>query len=128
MGISYCRGLARYGPKTPRGSARKIGIHYQSGHLYPHAVGYPIVWPEDKDTVTVEHFSVGNPNAEQVLSNCLATAADHSATFEARAVALCWVLHLTADLHQPLHADHCQRKKATRGRPRWGLLCDRAGG
>jgi hypothetical protein len=72
--------------------------------LYPHAIGYPIVWPENNGAVSIEHFSVGHPNAEQVLSNCLTTARGHRATPEARAVALCWVLHLTADLHQPLHA------------------------
>jgi hypothetical protein len=72
--------------------------------LYPHAIGFPIVWPEDKDKVSITHFSVGNPDAEQVLSNSLATLKNHAASPADRAVSLCWVLHLTADLHQPLHA------------------------
>ncbi len=72
--------------------------------LYPHAIGFPIVWPEYKNLVSAEHFSVGNPNAEQVLSNCLSTLKNVEASTESRAVSFCWVLHLTGDLHQPLHA------------------------
>jgi hypothetical protein len=72
--------------------------------LYPHAIGYPIVWPGYNNLVSVEHFSLGNPNAEQVLSNCLSTLRHTNLSAETRSISLCWVLHLTGDLHQPLHA------------------------
>jgi hypothetical protein len=83
--------------------------------LYPHAIGFPIVWPEDKDKVSIDDFSVGNPDAEQVLSNCLVTLKSPSALADNRAVNLCWVLHLIADLHQPLHAATIVTPKKPRG-------------
>lgn len=40
----------------------------------------------------------------EALAKCRADLADANLPAADRAVALCWVLHLTADLHQPLHA------------------------
>ena len=65
---------------------------------------FPLSGRNIKIWISVEHFSVGNPNAEQVLSNCLSTLKNVDESAESRAVNLCWVLHLTGDLHQPLHA------------------------
>jgi hypothetical protein len=42
-------------------------------------------------------------NAVQALRGNLAIWRDGSATDADKAVALCWILHLTGDLHQPLH-------------------------
>ncbi len=42
-------------------------------------------------------------NIVQALRGNLATWRDPAATDEQKAVALCWVLHLVGDLHQPLH-------------------------
>ena len=45
----------------------------------------------------------GSMNAVQALKGNLALFHDQSAPAAARALALCWVLHISADLHQPLH-------------------------
>ncbi len=71
---------------------------------YPHAIGYPFVRPVDRDFVSIKNFYIAEPNAEQVLSNSIATAKDRKAGAHDRAVSLCWTLHLFGDLHQPLHA------------------------
>lgn len=43
------------------------------------------------------------PNILQALSDSRAIVESITSTEEARAVALCWVFHLTGDIHQPLH-------------------------
>jgi hypothetical protein len=43
-------------------------------------------------------------NIVQALKGNLLTWRDDSATDADKAIALCWILHLTADLHEPLHA------------------------
>ena len=42
--------------------------------------------------------------AEQAFRRNLASARDPRADDAARAVALCWVMHIVGDMHQPLHA------------------------
>lgn len=44
-----------------------------------------------------------NLNLIQALRGNLQVWQDTTSTDEAKAVALCWILHLTGDLHQPLH-------------------------
>lgn len=44
-----------------------------------------------------------NLNVVQALRGNLAVWADQQATDAEKAVALCWILHLIGDLHQPLH-------------------------
>ena len=44
-----------------------------------------------------------NLNIVQALRGNLAVWHDSEATDDLKAVALCWILHLTGDLHQPLH-------------------------
>ncbi len=72
--------------------------------LYPHAIGYPFLGPGETDRELLEKFHISKPNAEMVLSNCVATLRNPKASAHDRAVSLCWVLHLYGDLHQPLHA------------------------
>ncbi|HVV02184.1 MAG TPA: S1/P1 nuclease [Verrucomicrobiae bacterium] len=71
--------------------------------LYPHALGLPIIWPEDTTRVTLAKFHIRHPNAAEALSNCVVCLQDTAAPAADRAVSLCWVLHLIGDLHQPLH-------------------------
>ena len=47
-----------------------------------------------------------NGRAEEAYLAQLAVAQDPRATPGDRAVALCWVMHLVGDMHQPLHAGH----------------------
>ena len=42
--------------------------------------------------------------AEEAFRRSLATARDPRADDAARAIALCWVMHIVGDMHQPLHA------------------------
>jgi hypothetical protein len=43
-------------------------------------------------------------NAVEALNHCLSQLKDPATAPAERAIALCWVLHLVGDLHQPLHA------------------------
>ena len=47
-----------------------------------------------------------NGRAEEAYLRELAVARDPRAAPAERAVALCWVMHLVGDMHQPLHAGH----------------------
>lgn len=73
-------------------------------NLYPHALGHPFLRRGDTNQALIEKFFVARPDAEMVLSNCLATLRDPAATDHDRAVSLGWAMHLMGDLHQPLHA------------------------
>jgi len=73
-------------------------------NLYPHALGHPFLRSGDTNQALIENFFVAKPDAEMVLSNCIVVLRDKSANEHDRAVALCWVMHLMGDLHQPLHA------------------------
>ena len=44
--------------------------------------------------------------AVQVFSAELAVARDTKAPMAQRAIALCWIMHIVGDMHQPLHAGH----------------------
>lgn len=48
--------------------------------------------------------TAGPPNAVEALNQCLTELNDPATEPGARAIALCWVIHLVGDLHQPLHA------------------------
>jgi S1/P1 Nuclease len=72
--------------------------------LYPHAIGFPFLRSGDTNRMLLENFFIARPDAEMVLSNCIATLRNTHASAEDRAVSLCWVMHLCGDLHQPLHA------------------------
>src|SRR5262249_2944344 len=50
---------------------------------------------------------IGDPkdiNAVQALKLCMTRLKDQNTSGAKKAVYLCWVLHLVADIHQPLHA------------------------
>ncbi len=51
-------------------------------------------------------FAFHNGRAEDAFLQQLAVARDPRARPADRAVALCWVMHLVGDMHQPLHAGH----------------------
>ncbi len=47
----------------------------------------------------------GTPkNLLQAMNKCMAEIADKNVSAAQHAIILCWVLHLTGDVHQPLHA------------------------
>lgn len=88
---------AKHGPSRKPDSITKYD-------LYPHAVGFPFLKRGDTNQALLENFFIAKPDAEMVLSNSFLTLKDKNATANERAVSLCWALHLTGDLHQPLHA------------------------
>lgn len=90
--------------------------------LYPHAIGYPFLRRGDTNRALLENFFIARPDAEMVLSNSLATLRDQQASAADRAVSLCWVLHLTGDLHQPLHDANIVTKERPGGDQLGGLF------
>ena len=74
-----------------------------------------VVWLTDDDRAALDGTLTHNRsmrfeaplntsmNAVQALQGNLALFHDRSAPAADRALALCWVLHISADLHQPLH-------------------------
>jgi hypothetical protein len=83
--------------------------------LYPHAIGYPFMRPNETNHAMIEKFIIYKPDAEEVLSNSFITFNDKTASPHDRAVALCWSLHLCGDLHQPLHGANLVTKEHPNG-------------
>lgn len=83
--------------------------------LYPHAVGYPFMFPAETNHALIEKFYIAKPDAEMALSNSIMTLKDKNASAHDRAVSLCWVLHLMGDLHQPLHTANLVTKEKPNG-------------
>lgn len=51
-------------------------------------------------------FTLHVGDADKAFSDNLASVRDTKRTASDRAVALCWLFHITGDMHQPLHAGH----------------------
>ena len=75
----------------------------------------PFLRRGDTNTTLLENFYIAKPNSEMVLSNSFTTFRNRSASAHDRAVSLCWALHLTGDLHQPLHAANLVSKATPHG-------------
>jgi hypothetical protein len=91
---------------------KEVGARYHRGTW--HYINLPVfLSPEDETELArgLDHnvsteFTPPlreNLNVVQALTGNLLVWRDESASAADRAVALCWILHLTADLHQPLH-------------------------
>jgi hypothetical protein len=83
--------------------------------VFPHAVGYPFMRPDETNYALIENFLIAKPDAEMVLSNAFVTLRNKGAIPHDRAVSLCWALHLCGDLHQPLHAADLVTKEHPHG-------------
>jgi hypothetical protein len=83
-----------------------------------HYVDYPMN-PENvaADPAPVETWDgKSDPvNLLQALDKCEKELADPATPLDRRAIALCWVLHLVGDIHQPLHATSLFGKKYPTG-------------
>jgi hypothetical protein len=83
-----------------------------------HYVDYPMN-PEhvEADPAPVEHWDgTSDPaNLLQALEKNEKELADPNTPGDRRAIALCWVLHLVGDIHQPLHATSLFGKKFPTG-------------
>lgn len=67
-----------------------------------HYIDFPYKPPGQPDTVSVA--DPPDPNAVVGFRANAAVLKDPQATAADKAVALCWIMHLTGDIHQPLHA------------------------
>jgi hypothetical protein len=85
--------LAAQWPDEARGAKWKKKYHHAKWH-YVNFVYEP--------GVPFNGQSLGGDILPQLSAN-LATASKAGASAEERAIAICWVLHLIGDLHQPLH-------------------------
>ena len=104
---------AAYWPDLARRFPEPLRPEYHRGtwHYINH-----VVWLTDDDRAaldgTLTHnlsTSHGGPlraglNAVQALKGNLGIWHDPSASDADKAIALCWILHITGDLHQPLHS------------------------
>ena len=91
---------------------KAVGARYHRGAW--HYINLPVFLTAEDETelargldhnVSVEFAPPlrDNLNVVQALKGNLLVWQDESASAADRAVALCWILHLTSDLHQPLH-------------------------
>jgi hypothetical protein len=103
---AYWPDLARRFPDSERSN-----FHRGTWHYINH-----VVWLTDEDRAALGDTLAHNRstsyrgslrdglNAVQALKGNLQTWRDPSASDADKAVALCWILHITGDLHQPLHS------------------------
>lgn len=83
-------------------------------NVHPHGVEMPFVRPGDSTSDLLAQYPKVQPTAQFALADAIATLKDLQATPHDRAVALAWVLHLLADLHQPLHCANLVTKERIR--------------
>jgi hypothetical protein len=83
-------------------------------NVYPHGVELPFVRPGDSTRDLLEQYPAVKPTAQFALADSIATLKNSQASAHDRAVALGWVLHLVADLHQPLHCANLVTKDRVR--------------
>jgi hypothetical protein len=82
--------------KAPKNKATKFN------HPEDHYVNKPFVKDEGEKTLSADTLPVRG-KILSALQGHLKTLANAEGEAEERAIALCWVLHLCGDIHQPLH-------------------------
>lgn len=80
-------------------------LHATDHHSAWHYINFPVNRDDAKGPEPVLEWTVGTDpqNVVQALAKCAVDLKDASVSAADRAKALCWYLHLTGDLHQPLH-------------------------
>lgn len=68
-----------------------------------HYILRPYLWPSEADQLRGLQIESEPENIVTALESNLKILQNSNASMEDRAVALCWVLHLAGDIHQPLH-------------------------
>lgn len=95
---------AAFWPDLVRPAADKPEDVTKYHHGNWHYATIPFILPKDKDTYDATQIK---PNDESLLTavpQCVAKLSRADTAAADRAVALCWILHLVGDVHQPLHA------------------------
>jgi len=109
---AYWPDIARGLPDTERRRYNRPGWHYENGarmrgateiqgNVYVDLAEFPDIAGANGDTITSEAM-VGNVTT--AIDYNVRLLLDNQTPPAQRAVALCWVLHLIGDIHQPLHA------------------------
>jgi len=99
-------------PDLVQHRGKTVGARYHRGTW--HYINLPVFLTAEDETELARglHHNVStefapplreNLNVVQALKGNLLVWRNESASAADRAVALCWILHLTSDLHQPLH-------------------------
>lgn len=83
-------------------------------NAFPHGVELPFARPGDGTAELLKQYPDVKPTARVALEDSIATVHDPRASAHDRAVSLSWVLHLLADLHQPLHCANLVTKERLR--------------
>ncbi|HZZ42032.1 MAG TPA: S1/P1 nuclease [Tepidisphaeraceae bacterium] len=90
-------------------------------HSEHHGNWHYIDYPVNPDNVPaespIEHWDGHSDPANllQAMEKCEKELTDPATAPDRRAIALCWVIHLTGDIHQPLHATSLFGKQFPKG-------------
>ena len=84
-------------------------MHTLYNHPNWHYIDIPFVvdnqpLPPPHETATQDAAPAGPTNVVEALTKNVADLKDANVSESDKAIALCWVLHLIGDIHQPLHA------------------------
>jgi hypothetical protein len=94
-------------PDWLRGYAKSTRPADQAIYAYHkgprHYIDIAFVLPADAELFKDKKLDPPEENAVNALKEYVATLKDTTRPMAERAVALCWVLHIAGDMHQPLH-------------------------
>jgi hypothetical protein len=79
-------------------------MHAKEDHPPWHYIDIPYVLDQQAPPAERPPDKPGPRNIVEALQKCVRDLGDKDLPAAERAIALCWVLHLVGDLHQPLHA------------------------
>ncbi|MBY0523526.1 MAG: S1/P1 nuclease [Gemmataceae bacterium] len=96
--------------QTPEGKA--IAKYHRGKQHY---INKPFVLPADEDLFKDKKLEPDRENVVNALKAYVNQLKSENATAPQKALALCWLLHLVGDIHQPLHAVAFYSKEYERG-------------
>jgi hypothetical protein len=106
-------------PDWLRGYAKSVrpeGKAIYAYHKGPrHYIDIAFVLPSDADLFKDKKLDPPDENAVTALREYVATLKDPKKPAAERAVALCWLLHIGGDMHQPLHCTEFYSKDCPTG-------------
>lgn len=112
--------------RPTRGPAKKPEEITKYDHSTWHYVNTPYLWPSDKAALG----NAAHPSGGEIIAEIAANEAilkSSSTSLADKAVALCWVLHLVGDIHQPLHAAKMYSQQFPKGDSGGNALAVRKG-
>ncbi|MFO1052064.1 MAG: S1/P1 nuclease [Planctomycetota bacterium] len=98
----YAFGAAANWPDTVRSPSNPLS--HDHNHPAWHYINLPFVLEGQAVDEKPAKEGEGPRDVVEALHKCVADLRNQDLPAAERAIALCWVLHLTEDIHQPLHA------------------------